>query len=75
MKKPTCFQSENLSCINLILTSKKELFKHSEAIQVGMFDHHSFVVRSLKSQLVKGNAKTKVYRDGHGLTWTLLRKI
>lgn len=28
--KLTCFKSENLSCIDLILTNKKELLKHSE---------------------------------------------
>ena len=29
-------------------------------MQGGISDHHSFVVTSLKSQLVKGNAKTKI---------------
>ena len=59
----TCFQSENASCMDLFLTSRKELFKHLEVIQVGIPNHHSFIVVSLKSQLVRGNAKSKIYRD------------
>ena len=26
-------------------------------------DHHSLIMTALKSQLIKGNAKTKLYRD------------
>ena len=32
-------------------------------LEVGISDHHSFIITTLKSQLVKGNAKTKLYRD------------
>ena len=60
IKKPTCFQSENPSCIDLILTNTKVLFKHLEAIQVGISDGHNFVIKSVKSQVVKGNGKTKI---------------
>ena len=63
INKPTYLQSEIPSCIDLTLTNKKELFKHSEVNQVGISDHNSFVVTSSKIQLVKGNAKTKIYRD------------
>ena len=59
--KPTCFQSENLPCVDLTLTSMKELFIYSEVIQVGISDHHSFVITSLKSQLVRGNKNTQRY--------------
>ena len=62
-KQTTCFKSENLSCIDLILINKKELFKHSEFTQLGISSRHSFDVTSLKSQLLKGNTKTKIYRD------------
>lgn len=31
--KPSCFQSKNLSCIDLILTNKRELFINSEVIR------------------------------------------
>ena len=63
IKKPTCYQSTNPKCIDLILTNKKTLFKNSNVIEVGISDHHSFVVTALRSELVKGNPKTKFYRD------------
>ena len=63
IKKTTCFQSTSPSCIDLILTNKKEFFKNSNVFEVGISDHHSLIVTALRSQLVKGNAKTKLYRD------------
>ena len=63
IKKPTCFQSSNSRCIYLILTNKKELFKKNDVFEVGISDHRSFIVAALKSQLLKGNAKAKLYRD------------
>ena len=32
-------------------------------LEVGIFDHHSLIVTAWRSQSVKGNAKTKLYRD------------
>ena len=32
-------------------------------MEVGISDHHSLIVTALKSQLLKGNAKRKLYRD------------
>ena len=58
-----CFQSSNPTCIDLILTNKKEFFKNTDVIEVGISDHHSLIVTALKSLLLKGNAKTKLYRD------------
>ena len=75
LNKPICFQSENLSYIDLILTNTKDLFKYSEVIQVVIFDHHSFVVTSIKIQLVKGNAKIKIYRDNSKLNMYAFKKI
>ena len=63
IKKTTCFQSSNPRCIDLILTNKKELFKNNDVFEAGISDHHSFIVTTLKSQLLKENAKTKLYRD------------
>ena len=62
IKKPTCFPSISPSCIDLILTNKKEFFKNS-VLKVGISDHHSLFVTAIQSQLVKGNAKTKLYQD------------
>ena len=63
IKKPTCFQSAKPNCIDLILTNKKELFKNSNVLEVGISDHHSFIVTALKTQLIKGNTKMKLHRD------------
>ena len=63
IKKPTCFQSTSPSCIDLILTNIKELFKNSDVLEVGISDHHSLIGTALRSQLVKGKTKTKLYRD------------
>ena len=51
-KEPTWFQSSNPTCIDLILTNTKELFKNTDTIEVGIFDHHSLIVTALKSQLL-----------------------
>ena len=63
INKPTCFQSANPTCIDLILTNKKSLFKNSNVLEVGISDHHSFITTALRTQLIKGNAKMKMYRD------------
>ena len=46
IKKPACFQSTSPSCIDLILTNKKEFFKNS-VFEVGISDHHSLIVIAL----------------------------
>ena len=63
INKPTCFQSSNPTCIDLIWTNKQESFKNTDVIEGGISDHHNLIVTALKSQLLKGNAKTKLYRD------------
>ena len=66
IKKPTCFQSKNPSCIDLILTNKRDFSKCSNVLEVGISGHRSSNITTLKSQLVKGNAKTKLYCDYSG---------
>ena len=63
INKPTCFQSTNPTCIDLILTNKKSLFKNSNVLEVRISNHHSFITTALRSQLIKGNTKMKMYRD------------
>ena len=63
IKKPTCFQSSNPTCVDLILTKKKEFFKNADVIEVVISDHYNQIVRALESLLLKGNAKTKLYQD------------
>ena len=36
IKKPACFQSLNPTCIDLILANKKEFFKNTDVIEVGI---------------------------------------
>ena len=53
----------NPTCIDLILTNKNEFFKNTDVVKVGISDHHSLIATALKSLLLKGNAKTKLYHD------------
>ena len=63
IKKQSCFQSSNPTSIDLILTSKKEFVKNTDVIEAGISNNHSLTVTALKSVLLKGNAKTKLYWD------------
>ena len=71
IKKPTCFQSATPNCIDLILANKKELFKNSNVLEVGISDH-IFIATALKSQLIKENAK-KLYRGYSTFQMEMLR--
>ena len=48
-QKPTCFQSNNPKCIDLILINKKDYFKNSNVLEVEISDHHSLLITALKS--------------------------
>ena len=63
IKKQSCFQFSNPTSIDLILTSKKEFVKNTDVIEAGISNNHSLTVTALKSVLLKGNAKTKLYWD------------
>ena len=43
-------------------------------LEVGISDHHSFTVTALKSQLFKGNVKTKLYRDYSSFSLDILKE-
>ena len=60
--KPTCFQSNKPTCIDLILTNKKNLFKSCNTFKTGISDHHKLVSTILKSGSFKGTLKMKIYR-------------
>ena len=62
INKPTCFQSVNPTCIELILTNTKSLLKNSNVLKVEISDYHSFITTALRTQLIKGNSKMKRYR-------------
>tara|TARA_B110001454_G_C12716814_1_gene432912 strand:- start:83 stop:3097 length:3015 start_codon:yes stop_codon:yes gene_type:complete len=63
IKQPTCFQSENPTSIDLILTNKKEYFMHTKSIVNGLSDHHSIVMTMLKTQLSKIEPTEIKYRS------------
>ena len=58
-----CWQEISTSFNTLtILTNKKELFKNSDVLEVGISVHQSVIVTALKSQLIKGNTKIKFHQ-------------
>ena len=60
---PTCFQSINPTCIDLILTNQEDLFSNSNTCEVGISDHHHLVSTMLNKKISKGSTKTLFYRD------------
>ena len=63
INKSTCFQSNKPTCIDLILTNKKNLFKLSNTFETGISDHQKLVSTILKSGSFKGIPKMKIYRS------------
>ena len=63
INKPTCFQSINPTCIDLILTNKPNLFKLPANFETGLSDHHKLISTIMKSSSFKGPPKKKVYRS------------
>ena len=63
IKKPTCYQSNTPSCIDLTLTNRKSLFKLSSTFETGLSDHHKLVCTILKSGGFKGAPIEKIYRS------------
>ena len=63
INKPTCFQSNTPTCIELILTNKKDLFKLSNTFEADITYHHKLVSTILKSGSFKGTPKIKIYRS------------
>ena len=57
---PTCYQSNNPTCIDLILTNEKNLFKLSGNFETGLSDHHKLISAILKSGGFKGKPKEKI---------------
>ena len=60
---PTCFQSINSTCIDLILTSQEDLFSNFNTCEVGISDHRHLVSTMLSKKISKGSTKTLFYRD------------
>lgn len=58
-KSPTCCQSKNPRCIDLILTTQKNFVKYSNVLDGGIPVHHGIIVSTLKSEFIKGNPKIR----------------
>ena len=63
IKEPTCFQSNNPSQIDLILTNQKSMYKFSNTFETGLSDHHKLISTISKSNSFKGAPRIKVYRS------------
>ena len=63
VSKPTCFQSINPTCIELILTNKSNLFELSANFETGLSDHHKLISTIMKSSGFKGPPKKKINRS------------
>ena len=61
--KPTCYQSDNPTCIDLILTNKKNLFKLSDTFETVLYDHHKLISIILKSRGFKWKPKKNISRS------------
>ena len=63
INKPTCYQSNKPTCIDLILTNRKSLFKLFNTFETGLSDHHELISAILKSGGFKWKPKEKIYRS------------
>ena len=72
---PTCYQSNDPTCINLILSNKNNLLKLSETFDTGLSDHDKLISTILKSGGFKGKPKEKNTDHTCNLTTKVLKKI
>ena len=62
IKEPFCYQSQNPNCVDHFLTNRKALFKHCQTFETGVSDHHKLISTIMKSGILKGPQKKKIYR-------------
>ena len=64
IKEPTCYKnSNNPSCIDLILTNKPYSFQNSSTMETGLSDFHKLIVTVLKTSYKKQPPHVISYRD------------
>ena len=64
IKEKTCFKNtDNPSCIDLILTNKNRSFLSTQVIETGLSNHHKMTVTVLRSYFKKSKPKTISYRS------------
>ena len=59
----TCFQFSSPSCIDLILTSQKNMYKLSNTFEIGISGHQKLISTVAKSESFKGRPREKIYRS------------
>ena len=59
----TCYKSINPTCIELILTNKKNHFMKSATFETDFSDHHKLIATIFRKAISKGNSKKIFYRD------------
>ena len=62
IKKPTCYQSNTRSCVDLMSTNRKSLSKLSNTFETGLSDHHKLLCTILKSRGFKRAPIEKIYQ-------------
>ena len=62
IKNNTCFKGEG-SCIDLIVTNRKFLFKNYTSFETGLSDHHHLIYSMLETAFYTEEPKTLIYRD------------
>ena len=69
VKEPTCFKNtNNPTCIDLILTNKPSYFQTTTVIETGISDFHKLTVTVLKSSFRKQEPKISVIEITKSLT-------
>ena len=63
IKEATCFQSSNPSCIDLILTNQKNMYKLSNTFETGILYNRKLISTVAKSESFKGRPREKSYRS------------
>ena len=64
VKEPTCFKNtENPSCVDLVLTNRYRSFQNTVTIETGLSDFHKMTLTILKTCFKKGPPKIISYRD------------
>ena len=64
IKEPTCYKiSENLSCIDLIITNSPRSFQGSYVVEAGLSDFHTMVVTIMKTAFQRFPTKVRTYKN------------
>ena len=63
IKEPTCFQSNNPSEIDFVLTNQKNMYTFSNTSEIGLSDRHKLISTISKSGSFKETPRIKLYRS------------